>query len=464
MSKLLENGYSIAKEDESPDHVIINSCTVTSKADSKNRLLVSKARQKFPNAKIWVTGCYAETDREVVESIPGVFAVVGNSEKSTLPDLISRFDLESNVNLQPNDNLEFSFSYRAKTDSKFTSSPSFHSITDPNSISESSTQVSSSNRFSYLNAIPQGHTRAYLKVQDGCNRTCSYCKIPSARGKGVSRDFRDTIDQVQYLQDNGIHEIILTGVNLGWYKNENGEKAFAKLLEGILNQLTTARLRISSLEPPDVNADLRDLLQHPRFCKYLHIPLQSGSTKVLRAMNRTYTRESFQKRIEMVKSEHPNLFLGTDVIAGFPNETESEFHETISLLNELEFSKIHPFPYSPRANTSALSMGDPVTGPVKKERVHRLIALSSELHAKFAQKQIGSVQESILESDGQFLSDLYCKIKTHKPVDQLPIGDLYSVRIESYFSSPKGEGTFLGTVLSAGVLDREPILNGKEFS
>lgn len=363
LSVLKKNGYRLADSEESPSHIVVNTCTVTNRADVKNRNIIRSAIKKFPGAKVWVTGCYAETDRNVLESIPGVAGVFGNTEKSSLPFRIMEAEL-------PEKSLD---------------------------------------RFSYSDVLPEGHTRAYLKIQDGCNRKCSYCKIPLARGQGVSRETEDVLDQVRFLQDSGIGEIILTGVNLGWYRDETGTKAFLRLLEDILKRLDYSRLRLSSIEPPDVGNDLADLLTHPRFCNFLHVPIQSGSAKILKAMRRTYNSESFRKRIETVLSKNPEIFLGTDAITGFPGEGEEEFQDTYQLLDELNFSRIHAFPYSVRANTEAEKMGDVIPKETKKARVRELMSLSSRKTENYIRSQKGKILEAILEKDGNLITDNYIK-------------------------------------------------------
>jgi len=373
-SVLKDRGFSLAETNEEAKYIVVNTCTVTNKADVKNRNIIRNAIRSNPGAKVFVTGCYAETDKEIISAIPGVTAVYGNNEKSYLPYRILE-DWEGREQL----------------------------IKTP------------LDRFSYSDVLPEGHTRAYLKIQDGCNRKCSYCKIPSARGLGVSRNYKDVLDQIKFLQDHGVGEIQLTGVNLGWYRLENGEKGFLNLLEDILKILEYSRLRLSSIEPPDVGEGLLDLMSHPRFCKFLHVPLQSGSRSVLRAMRRTYHPDSFRLRIQKAKEKFPEMFLGTDAIVGFPNESIHEFEETKSLLVELGFAKIHAFPYSVRKNTNAIELGDPVPGDEKKRRVLELMALSSDLNESYAKRQIGQVQEAILESDGRLVTSNYLKGKLEHP-------------------------------------------------
>lgn len=390
LSVLKQNGYRVADSKEQATDIIINTCTVTNRADVKNRNIIRSAIKKNPGSKIWVTGCYAQTDREVLENIPGVHGVFGNTEKSSLAFKI--------LGESPSKKLD---------------------------------------RFSYSDVLPENHTRAYLKVQDGCNRKCSYCKIPQARGAGVSRSFNDVIDQVKFLQDEGIGEIILTGVNLGWYRNENGEKAFLHLLENILSNLDYSRLRLSSIEPPDVGNDLAELMTHPRFCKFLHIPLQSGSAKILQAMRRTYNPKSFRMRVEMVKAKIPGIFLGTDIILGFPGEEELEFQESISLIQDLGFHKIHAFPYSVRKNTEAEKLKDTVPGHIKKERVLKCMDLSSKLLFDYIESQKGKVLEAIVEKDGNLITDNFIKGKLTDSnlISHLKTGQFLDVVVEKAIST-----------------------------
>ncbi|WP_084765003.1 tRNA (N(6)-L-threonylcarbamoyladenosine(37)-C(2))-methylthiotransferase MtaB [Leptospira terpstrae] len=403
-SVLKEKGFSLAQAEEEAQYIVVNTCTVTNKADVKNRNIIRNAIRTNPGAKVYVTGCYAETDKEVLQNIPGVFGVFGNTEKSALPYKI----------LEDWEGKEF-YPHKAL------------------------------DRFSYSDVLPEGHTRAYLKIQDGCNRKCSYCKIPAARGLGVSRNYNDVLDQVKYLQDNGVGEIQLTGVNLGWYRLENGEKGFLNLLEDILKVLEYSRIRLSSIEPPDVGSGLLDLMKHPRFCKFLHIPIQSGSRKVLKDMRRTYHPDAFRTRIELAKEKLPNLFLGTDVIVGFPSETELEFQETKQLLVELGFAKLHVFPYSVRKGTTAESFGDPIPGDEKKRRVLDLMSLSSELHTHYAESVIGKTYEAILESDGRFVTDNYLKGRLNDSFrfDTLQTGQFVDVRCLEYKPAKDREGEFV---------------------
>jgi threonylcarbamoyladenosine tRNA methylthiotransferase MtaB len=388
-AQLEKLGVQTVDSSENPHAIVINTCTVTNRADSKNRNIIRNAIKNHPGSQIWVTGCYAETDKSVIENIPGVTGVIGNSDKSSLPYLLVQ-SLGQDVMI-------------------------------PKSL----------DRFSYSDTVPKNHTRAYLKIQDGCNRVCSYCKIPQARGKGVSREEADVLDQVRFLQDQGIGEIVLTGVNLGWYRDSEQRKSFGKLVQKILNILEYSRLRISSIEPSDVNEELAQLMQHPRFCNFLHVPLQSGNSSILRKMKRSYSKETFLKRVEIIKKYHPNVFIGTDVITGFPGEGDAEFQDSIDTLVELGIARVHAFPYSERKGTKATEFPDHIPKEVKKERVHLLYQATSKIFQEYVSKQNGKIEEGILEADGTILTGnfLKVKLKDSQAYQKLQVGQFVNVQI-----------------------------------
>jgi threonylcarbamoyladenosine tRNA methylthiotransferase MtaB len=224
---------------------------------------------------------------------------------------------------------------------------------------------------------------------------------------------------------------VLTGVNLGWYKDFENKKAFGKLLEKILKKLEYSRLRISSLEPSDVNEDLAKIMQHPRFCNFLHIPLQSGNSEILKRMKRSYSRETFYKRIEIIKKYHPNIFLGTDVITGFPGEGEKEFNDSLQVLLELGFARVHAFPYSERKGTKATEFPDQISKDLKKERVKILYEKVEKTFLSYVNKQSGREEEGILETDGTILTGNFLKVKLADSdlLAKLKFGQFVNVRI-----------------------------------
>lgn len=255
------------------------------------------------------------------------------------------------------------------------------------------------------------------------------------------------MDQVRFLQNNGVGEIVLTGVNLGWFRDGENKKAFNKILGDILNILEYSRIRISSIEPPDVGNELAELMTHPRFTPFLHIPLQSGSVEILKRMKRTYTPETFRKRVETAKEKIPGLFLGTDVIVGFPGETEEMFQDSVRMVRELGFAKIHAFPFSVRRNTLAETFPDSVSKETKKERVHALNALSRELHRNYAVAETGRTREAILEQGGVAVTDNYLKVRLNESeLRNLKVGQFLNVELLEYRTEEDKEGTFEGRI------------------
>jgi len=358
--------YTLIDAHESADVVIINTCTVTDQADQKNRALINKTLRRNPQARVIVTGCYAQTDPEEILSIPGVFMVIGNDRKTQLLKLFE----EKLVGTTP--------------------------------------EPTASSVFDYGLVLPNGNTRAYLKIQDGCDRKCTYCKIPQARGEGVSRSLRDVLDHVMHLESRGIPEIVLTGVNLGWYRSDGIR--FGALVRKILEVIGKSRLRLSSIEPCDVDEELAEISLHPRFCNFLHVPLQSGSRTILKRMRRTYNPESFRKRLLTVLRRNPDIFLGTDVITGFPGETEQDFKQTVELCEELGMANIHAFPFSPRRGTLAADYDDRPDAAVVHARMEELKALKAKGYAQYASRFVGRKLEGVVEKPDAALSDNFLRL------------------------------------------------------
>ena len=361
---IAKGNYEYTENSSELDLAIINTCTVTNGADSSNRNTIRKLKRRYPNAKIVVTGCYAETDPEKIAELGEADLIVPNRNKGIIHNIIE----------------ETLFSSKKLSE---------------NTIYEGHEE---SDRFSYGAALPHGHVRSYLKIQDGCDRKCTYCKIPRARGKGISLDSDEVLRRVILLQEEGVKEIVLTGVNLGWYRDKNKTVRFNQLISQILKNLDGTRLRISSIEPCDVNEQLAELTLHPAFCNYMHIPLQSGSRTVLRRMKRTYVPETFRLRIEKLLRINPDIFLGTDLMIGFPGETDQDFLDSLNLLNDTGFARIHNFPYSKRDQTPAADFLDVVSGEAVKKRMQRADELSLELWMKYARRFEGKTLEAVVEN------------------------------------------------------------------
>ncbi len=331
-----------------PDICIINTCTVTQKADSKSRAIVRKIIKQNPNSYIVVTGCYAHTNPEVFKKIRGVDLIVNNNEKMRLPEILKEKGI---INIK---------SQKAST--------SIY-ITD--------------------------RTRPYIKVQDGCNLNCSYCKVRTARGKSRSENFEKIINTAQLLANENYPEIVITGVNIGDYK-WNG-KDLADLLSELTKIKNLKRIRLTSIEPTDINEKLLKAIQNDKICSYFHIPLQSGSDKILKLMNRPYTREVFAEKIMQIRKNKSNTVIGTDVIVGFPGETDEDFNETLSLLKKLDIFYLHIFRYSKREGTPASNFKNEVQEEIKTQRAEILRKYRKQSKDKFFKSIIGKEFNVIIE-------------------------------------------------------------------
>jgi len=414
LNQFISNGYQAVNWEDGPDIAIINTCTVTSHADSKNRYIIRNLLKKNPSAKIIVTGCYAQTDQEELQKIPGVWAIIGNEKKSKIFEIYQ----------QKNSNEE-KVIYSTGPLNYFEESKKRRPIEDP---------------FSYGNVVPINHTRAYLKIQDGCDRKCSYCKIPMARGGGISRSIEEIIYQVDQLEASKIPEIVLTGVNIGWYRYKHFR--FNDLIEKILERLKFSRLRISSIEPSDVNERLAELSLHPKFCNFLHVPLQSGSDKILRMMKRSYNSKTFSLRIEKVLKINPDIFLGTDVIVGFPTETEEDFRKTIDLILNLNFVNIHAFPFSLRKDTEIEKFvqnnkSTLVPKHIVQNRINELFELKEKQMLKYLKNSLYKMYQGIVEeiANGyiKVLTENYLYVKIPHKENNFKKGMILQVQICDFY-------------------------------
>ena len=354
-----ENGYQRVPSTAPADVYVINTCSVTENADKKCRYAIRKLITQSPGAKFVVTGCYAQLKPEEVAAIPGVNLVIGAAEKGNL------FQLLKNLN----------------EDSK----PEILSC-DIDSVENIFPAYSSSDR-----------TRSFLKVQDGCDYHCSYCTIPLARGKSRNLTINEIVTEAREIAKKGIKEIILTGVNIGDFGKTTGE-SFLALITALDSLDGVDRYRISSIEPNLLTSEIIDFVAHSqKFLPHFHIPLQSGSDKILGLMRRRYKRELFAEKIHTIKAAMPQAFLGIDIIVGFPGETEKEFLESYTLLEDLNVSFLHIFPYSVRQNTPAELMEPKVSPKDLLDRTQRLKQLSDRLHRKFYLESIGQSEMVLFE-------------------------------------------------------------------
>ncbi|MEK4284655.1 MULTISPECIES: tRNA (N(6)-L-threonylcarbamoyladenosine(37)-C(2))-methylthiotransferase MtaB [Ureibacillus] len=358
-----ENGYERVDFEEQADVYVINTCTVTNTGDKKSRQVIRRAIRQNPDAVICVTGCYAQTSPAEILEIPGVDIVVGTQDRVKMLDYIEQYRKER----QPINAVHNIMKNRV-----------FEELDVP-----------------YFT----DRTRASLKIQEGCNNFCTFCIIPWARGLMRSRDPQAVIKQAQALVDAGYLEIVLTGIHTGGYGQDFKDYNLAQLLRDIeANVKGIKRLRISSIEASQITDEVIDVLRKSKIVvNHLHIPLQSGSDTVLKRMRRKYTMDFFAERLNKLKEALPNLAITSDIIVGFPGETEEEFMETYNFVAEHKFAELHVFPYSKRTGTPAARMENQIDEEVKNERVHRLITLNDQLAKEYASRFEGEVLEVIPE-------------------------------------------------------------------
>ncbi|MFC5557665.1 tRNA (N(6)-L-threonylcarbamoyladenosine(37)-C(2))-methylthiotransferase MtaB [Ureibacillus thermophilus] len=409
-----EHGYERVDFEEQADVYVINTCTVTNTGDKKSRQVIRRAIRKNPDAVICVTGCYAQTSPAEILEIPGVDIVVGTQDRAKMLEYIEQYRKER----QPINAVRNIMKNRV-----------FEEMDVP-----------------YFT----DRTRASLKIQEGCNNFCTFCIIPWARGLMRSRDPQAVIKQAQSLVDAGYLEIVLTGIHTGGYGQDFKDYNLAMLLRDIeANVKGIKRLRISSIEASQLTDEVIDVLRNSNIIvNHLHIPLQSGSNTVLKRMRRKYTMEFFAERLNKLKEALPNLAITSDIIVGFPGETEEEFMETYNFVKEHKFAELHVFPYSKRTGTPAARMENQVDEEVKNERVHRLITLNDQLAKEYASRFEGEVLEVIPEEHVKEIgpnmlagyTDNYLRVVFEGSSDL--IGKLVKVKITKA-GYPYNEGQFV---------------------
>ena len=358
-SLLIKEGFK--EDNEHPDVVIINTCSVTATADQKSRQHIRKMQKLFPNAVIAVMGCYAQGNYKFIEEEIKPTILLGTSHRKDVVELIKQALNDHEYKTLVEDNTR-QFEYEEL------------GIT---SYSE--------------------NVRAFLKIQDGCNNFCTYCIVPYRRGKMRSRNKENVINEAKYLVEQGYQEIVLSGIHVGGYGQDLKDCSFSDLVEELSDIPNLKSLRISSIEESEIDDKLINLIKtKDNLAKHLHIPLQSGSNHVLKMMNRKYTREQFISRIKEIKAQVPNVMISGDVIVGFPQETEEDFMDTYNLCKEC-FDMLHVFPYSQRPGTVAARMEGQISPEVKKDRSRRLLALGEELYADYANKFVGQEVTVLVE-------------------------------------------------------------------
>ena len=405
---LQDNGYEIVDFEEIADVYIINTCTVTSSADKKSRQIIRRVRDlgESRDSIVIVMGCYAQSSSEDILKKLGVDLVIGNSQRAFLMDHLNKFIEDRVPRVYVDDIME---------------ERNFEQIQIKRNITR---------------------TRAFLKIQEGCQQFCSYCIIPYTRGPIRSKNPEDVIRELQDLEEKGFHEVVLTGIHIGSYgKDFLYEYDFEKILKEIIKNTKKMRIRISSIEPTEVTEEIAILISaEDRICNHLHIPLQSGDDFILKKMNRPYDTEYFRKKLEMIRSYNPEIGITTDIMVGFPYEKEINGHNTLKFAEEMQFSDIHVFKYSPRQNTPASKFPEQVILKDKNIRSRSLITLTKKMKKRFLEKFVNTEMEVLLEQKhgefweghtsnylkvrvkGQGEKNQFCQVYIEKAEDELLIG------------------------------------------
>ncbi len=366
IQKFKEAGYKIVNIDEDiSDICVVNTCTVTNMSDRKSRQTLRKVKDKNLNAIIIATGCYAQVSKEELEKMPEIDIVLGNEEKKEIVEYVEKYISNSKVKISE--------------------------VED----------IGSKKEFEEIGLISYTEkTRAVVKVQDGCNQFCSYCIIPYARGRVRSRKPESVIKEIKQISSKGIQEVVLTGIHLASYGKdfEDGRIKLIDLLEQINEIEGIKRIRLGSLEPKIITEEfMQRLTKLSKICHHFHLSLQSGCDETLKRMNRKYDTEEFCEIVERLRKYYKDVILTTDIIVGFPGETEEEFCKTYKFLEEIKFYKMHVFPYSPRKGTVAAKMKNQVSGDIKEKRSKKIIELSNKNQLQYNQKIVGKEVEVLFE-------------------------------------------------------------------
>lgn len=403
--QLLNRGCTAAADASSADVVVVNTCTVTAAADAQARDAIRKIHKRNPKTRIMATGCYAQRAPEELAELPGVSWVIGNSHKPEIAALVSHeingcsgFVPASALNSSPESQQGFVLKQNAPSSTNKISRSACIADYAENPSPQYEAKILTGDIFEYhhfLSAPILGgegeRTRPTLKIQDGCNLRCTYCVIPFVRGRSRSMPADGVIAAVQSLVDSGAREIVLSGINLGtWGRDLSPRVELIVLLRRILDETSVDRLRLSSIEPQDVTQDIVDLFAaNDRLADHFHMPLQSGSDKILAAMHRWYRTEHYARRVELIRERLPHAAIGADVIAGFPGETEADHSATLAFIEQLPFTYLHVFSYSKRPGTKAASLPNQAPGHIIKRRARELRALDEAKSAAFRKSQVG---------------------------------------------------------------------------
>lgn len=390
LSSFKENGYEIVLDGEA-DVFIINTCSVTNQSDAKSRKVINRIARENPHAIIVVMGCFIEANKDYDN--PNVSIIIGNKDKNKVVSLVNEYikDNKSKKLLYDDFDLKFEDMY----------------ITHMNS-----------------------RTRAFVKIQDGCENFCSYCIIPYTRGKCRSKDKDKVLSEIRELVQNGYKEVVLTGIHTGHYGSDINSN-LGDLLEEIVKIDNLQRLRLSSIEITELDDKFLKILNDEKvIVSHMHIPLQAGSDEILKLMNRKYDTKYFEDKINKIRSIRPDISITTDVIVGFPGEDERLFKETYDFIKKIKFTKLHVFPYSSRHGTKAETMPNQVSEQTKKERVKELLALSKNLEREYLEKFVGKVVSVLIETSGDISvghTGNYLMVKVR---ERIPHNEIVNIMID----------------------------------
>jgi len=431
--QMSQAGFEQRDFNDSADIYIVNTCTVTHLGDRSSRNLIAQAQRHHPDALLVVTGCYAEMNPQAVAALPGVDLVIGNSHKGNLVENIIQHmqaaeapqnelpaqaasaqpARQRSLPVLPLDAQHIGSSevltfQPAEEEPQPENPASFSPFTDNTQTAERSKMFS--------------RTRVQMKVQDGCNNRCTYCIVPYVRGHSRSRSIASIVEHVQRKVRMGYQEVVLTGIHLGDYHPDNEQHLdLGDLIATLLHETAIPRIRVSSLEPEDFRLEWLTLWQDPRMCRHFHLPMQSGSDVVLRKMARRYNSERYRKIITTAKQLIPGVAISTDIITGFPGETDEDFELTYQLAHELQFAKSHVFRFSPRQGTAAARMRGQIKDTTKKARSQRLLDLNEEHSRLFRQQFLSETVEVLIEQNKhgiwEGLTDNYLRVAIHELPD-----------------------------------------------
>lgn len=402
-----------------PDIHILNTCAVTAEATSSALKQARRFKRKNADCTVVVTGCAAQVDTDVFTSKDEIDLVIANSHKEKLPQIIENY------------------------------------LNNKNSQRVFKSNIFRQQRLGAGGGFEKNHTRAFLKIQDGCDSFCSFCVIPYARGTSRSLPFFNLLERVNELYDQGYREVVLTGVHIGDYKDkvEGSVVGLEELVEGVLKSTPMPRVRLSSLEPPELTPRLLELYTDPKMCAHFHMSIQSASTKVLKDMKRQYSFEHVERALLDIEKTVPHAFVGMDIIVGFPTETDQDFHKTHERLVDLPWSKIHVFPYSERPGTKAATFKSFVPLNVRKQRSKTLRQLSAHRYLSEALKQIDTHRSVMILNKpckgAQGVADNYWPVSLPEEETQKHKGQLLDVSIIDYRqpSESYGEGHLVGQII-----------------